>query len=73
MTLYEESKDWCVEYAKTHGLKYKADLGEGCEKYFASKKEAQEFFDTDIPKPYTEAHLTYKSDMDFILVEVQYI
>ena len=72
MTLYEESEDWCVEYAKTHNLKYKSKLNDGAVKYFSSKEEAQEFFDNTIIRPYTSATLMYKNEGDFINVVVEY-
>ena len=73
MTLYEESVDWAIEYAKNNKLRYKSDLGEGRTKYFYTKEEAQEFFDSNIEKPYTKATLMYKNDGDFINIEVQYL
>ena len=72
MTLYEESVDWTVETAKKLKLKYKSELEDGETKYFYTKEEAQEYFDSLIEKPYTSALLTYKNEQDFINITVQY-
>lgn len=69
--LYKLSQDWCVESAKSRRLRYVANI-EGGEKYFRSKDEAQEYFNDCIPKPYTQAILTYSNGDEFTVIEVRY-
>lgn len=71
MTLYEESASWCEEYAKTNRLRYRAKYEEG-EKYFASKEEAQIFFEKYMPKPYTNVTLICSNSGEFTDIEVKY-
>ena len=70
-SLYNESSSWCEEYAKNHKLRYRAKNEYG-EKYFSTKEEAQEYFNSIIEKPYTKATIMCSNDGDFIKVEVQY-
>lgn len=71
MNLYDLSKDFCVESAKNRRLKYVAPV-EGGEKYFSSKEEAQEYFNSCISKPYTMAVLSYSNGEEFTEISVKY-
>lgn len=71
MTLYEESKVWCKDYAKDHKLKYRAQLEDRVHKYFYSLKEAQAFFDSRFKDH--KAIIAPKPSKDFIDLEVSYV
>lgn len=71
MTLYEESEQWCKDYAKDNHLKYRAQLEEKVHKYFYSLKEAQDFFDNRYKDH--KAIITPKPGVDVIDLEVKYI
>lgn len=71
MDLYGLSADWCKESARGLKLKYVAQI-EGGEKYFYSKEEAQNYFNSSIPKPFTQAVLSYSNGEEFVNVAVKY-